>query len=160
MVSEEAVSLYKRPESVLVVIYTLQGQYLLMERTHPGGFWQSVTGSLEWDESASEAASREVLEETGLTSGGALRDLHHIEIFPIIFPWKKRYAPNQFVNRENWFALPLPSIRTIHIQRDEHRQYRWLNAENAIARASSRTNRAAISMIERRRIAGRFRLNH
>ena len=39
---------------------------LLLERTRPRGFWQSVTGSLEWGEGAMAAARREVFEETGL----------------------------------------------------------------------------------------------
>ena len=38
---------FKRPESILVVIYTRHGDVLLMERTRPAGFWQSVTGSLD-----------------------------------------------------------------------------------------------------------------
>ncbi|MCW8948496.1 MAG: NUDIX domain-containing protein, partial [Sedimenticola sp.] len=41
---------YKRPESVLVVIYTDQGEVLMLNRTRPKGFWQSVTGSLKWGE--------------------------------------------------------------------------------------------------------------
>ena len=36
---------HKIPVSVLVVIYTADGQVLLMERADAPGFWQSVTGS-------------------------------------------------------------------------------------------------------------------
>ena len=61
-----ATTQYKRPESVLVVIYTISGEVLLLERRQPAGFWQSVTGSLAWDEAPREAAIREVSEETGL----------------------------------------------------------------------------------------------
>ena len=43
---------FKRPESVLVVIYTRSRECLLLERTQPSGFWQSVTGSLRWGETA------------------------------------------------------------------------------------------------------------
>ncbi len=43
---------FRRPESVLIVIHTDGGEFLLMERRRPPGFWQSVTGSLEWGESA------------------------------------------------------------------------------------------------------------
>ena len=140
--------LYKRPESVLVVIYTLQGEFLLMERTRPRGFWQSVTGSLEWGERANETAVREVFEETGLHAQSALTDLHHTETFPIIHPWKQRYAASAFYNREHWFALPLSARRTIQLQSNEHRQYRWLNAAQAAGRASSWTNRKAILSID------------
>lgn len=48
----------KRPESVLVVVYTRAGEVLMMERRRPPGWWQSVTGSLEADEMPWEAAVR------------------------------------------------------------------------------------------------------
>ena len=147
MNSNKALISYKRPESVLVVVYTLQGEFLLMERIHPHGFWQSVTGSLEWGEQAAATAVRELYEETGLQAGNVLADLHQGETFPIIYPWKKRYAPNAFYNREHWFALPLSARRTIRLQRNEHRQYRWLAAADAVKRASSWTNRKAIRQI-------------
>ena len=57
---------YKRPESVLVVVLTWPGEFLLLRRSEPAGFWQSVTGSLEAGEGARLAAVRELREETGL----------------------------------------------------------------------------------------------
>lgn len=39
---------YKRPESVLVVIYAnSSGRVLMLQRRDDPDFWQSVTGSLE-----------------------------------------------------------------------------------------------------------------
>ena len=38
---------YKTPVSVLVVIHTVAGEFLLIERAAHPGYWQSVTGSLE-----------------------------------------------------------------------------------------------------------------
>jgi len=61
----------KRPESVLVVVYTRAGEVLMLRRTSPRGFWQSVTGSLEWGELPAHAAARELYEETGLRAGHA-----------------------------------------------------------------------------------------
>ena len=57
---------FRRPESVLVVIYTVRFECLLLERVSPRGFWQSVTGTLHWRETPADAAAREVREETGL----------------------------------------------------------------------------------------------
>ncbi len=37
----------KYPVSALVVLHDEDGNILLIERTAPQGFWQSVTGSLE-----------------------------------------------------------------------------------------------------------------
>ena len=96
---------YKRPESVLVLVCTRAGEVLLLERTRPHGFWQSVTGSLDWGESAPAAAARELAEETGLLAGSRLLDLRRGERFPIIPPWRARYAPSAPVNREHWFVF-------------------------------------------------------
>ena len=57
---------HKQPVSVLVMIYTPQLDVLLLERADRPGFWQSVTGSREGEETLRETAIREVFEETGL----------------------------------------------------------------------------------------------
>ena len=115
-----------------------------MERTRPRGFWQSVTGSLAWGESAIAAARRELYEETGLQPGHRLVDLRDGKTFPIIPPWRARYAPDVRRNREHWFLFELPARRLIRLNPLEHRQYRWLPAGQALRRASSWTNRALI----------------
>ena len=135
---------YKRPESVLVMVCTDAGEVLLMERMRPRGFWQSVTGSLSWGESARTAAVRELAEETGLKAGRHLVDLRRGVSFPIVPPWRARYAPQHRVNREHWFIVQLPARRMIHLEPREHRQYRWLPASLALRRATSWTNRQLI----------------
>ncbi|HXK57741.1 MAG TPA: dihydroneopterin triphosphate diphosphatase, partial [Gammaproteobacteria bacterium] len=35
---------YKRPESILLVVYTQTAEVLMLKRTRPAQFWQSVTG--------------------------------------------------------------------------------------------------------------------
>ena len=135
---------HKRPESVLVLVCTRAGEILLLERSRPRGFWQSVTGSLEWGETAAAAAARELFEETGLHAGSRLVDLRHGERFPIVPPWRARYGPSAHTNLEHWFVLELPARRSIRISRREHRQYRWLNAAQAERRATSWTNRKII----------------
>jgi dATP pyrophosphohydrolase len=134
----------KRPQSVLVVICTRGGDFLLLRRTRPVGFWQSVTGSLSPGETPRHAAVRELYEETGLLAGGALIDLHHSALFPIIRAWRRRYAHNVCFNREYWFALVLETRRLIRLDPREHVEYRWLRAAPAVGLASSWTNRDAI----------------
>jgi dATP pyrophosphohydrolase len=140
----------KRPISVLVVVYTVQGEFLLLNRLRPPHFWQSVTGSLRPGETARSAALREVREETGLIEGFRLVDLHSSRLFPIRPAWRERYREGVCFNREHWFALPLPTRRCVRIAADEHCDYRWLPAERAATLVGSWTNRDAI-----RRLASR-----
>jgi len=147
----EAPRAYKRPESVLVVVCTGGWEFLLLRRTRPSDFWQSVTGSLRSDENARSAALRELREETGLwVSPSRLIDLRHSERFPILPAWRSRYAPGVHYNLEHWFALLLPGRRLIRLDRREHRESRWLPAARAASMATSWTNRNAIVALMQR----------
>lgn len=134
---------YKRPESVLVLAYTRTGEVLLLRRREPADFWQSVTGSLEWGESPAEAARRELAEESGLSAGG-LSAAGVTRRFPIVPPWRERYAPETDHNTEHWFLLELPAPVPVRLSPREHTEYAWLPAAEAAARVGSWTNREAI----------------
>jgi dihydroneopterin triphosphate diphosphatase len=135
---------FRRPESVLIVIYTAAGEFLLLERCKPAGFWQSVTGSLEWGERADAAARRELVEETGITQG-FLRNLQWTQVYDILPSFGKKYAPGVTRNLEHAFALKLMQRVPVHLS--EHTQFRWLSVGEAIAKASSSTNRAVIRQL-------------
>ena len=135
---------FRRPESVLIVIYTAGGEFLLLERRKPPGFWQSVTGSLEWGETADAAARRELIEETGI-SQGFLRNLQWTQVYEILPAFGKKYAPGVTRNLEHAFALKL--LRRVPVTLSEHVQYRWLSAAEAMATASSSTDRAVIRQL-------------
>lgn len=137
-------SRWKRPESVLVLVHTADGQVLLLERCEPAGFWQSVTGSLEWGETAAAAAARELREETGLEAGEALRDCDLHSRFPILPAWRARYAPAVVENRESVYAVCYAAPLPVRLNPAEHRACCWLPAAQALERASSATNREAI----------------
>jgi dATP pyrophosphohydrolase len=137
---------YKRPESVLIVVHTPQLRCLLLERVEPAGFWQSVTGSLRWGESAAEAAARELREETGLEPTG-LVDARIERTFTIMPAWRHRFEPGVTENREHWWYLVVPEPCEIKPNRAEHTQYRWRDLDAAIALVSSWTNREALERL-------------
>ncbi len=134
---------FRRPESVLVVIHTFDLQCLLLERVTPAGFWQSVTGTLGWDETPAAAAAREVAEETGLDPSD-LRDGNIARRFPILPAWRQRYAPEVAENLEHAWYLAVETPLAVRLNPAEHRQSLWLPFAAAKAKVSSWTNRAAI----------------
>ncbi|MFP4062311.1 MAG: dihydroneopterin triphosphate diphosphatase [Halochromatium sp.] len=138
---------FKRPISVLVVVFNAAGEFMLLNRVKPIGFWQSVTGSLMPGESPRNAALRELKEETGLLGASGLIDLRQSRLFPIVNPWRKRYAQGICFNREHWFALRLPYRRHIRINPAEHSEVQWLPLEKALELAGSWTNREAMRLL-------------
>lgn len=138
--------LFRRPESVLVIVHTRALDCLVLERVAPAGFWQSVTGTLGWSETPAEAAAREVLEETGLAPTG-LRGAEVTRHFPILPEWRDRYAPGVVENTEHLWYLELSDVQEITLNPAEHRAYRWLTLGDAIAEVSSWTNREGLERL-------------
>jgi dATP pyrophosphohydrolase len=135
---------FRRPESVLIVIHTEGGEFLLLERRRPPGFWQSVTGSMEWGEPADAAARREVIEETGIRQG-VLVNLQWTQVYEILPAFGKVYAPGIKQNLEHAFSLRLQDRVPVVLSDAEHVQFRWVSAAEALETASSSTNRAVIA---------------
>ena len=139
---------YKRPESVLVVVYTRGGEVLLLQRADATQAWQSVTGSMHWDEKQPlDTARRELLEETGLAADDGLTDCKVLNRYPIHPLWKPRYHPDQHENREHLFVLELPERLPITINKKEHQDYCWLPFAKALKKVRFSTNRDAIEML-------------
>jgi dihydroneopterin triphosphate diphosphatase len=130
----------------LIVIYTDGGEFLLLERRRPAGFWQSVTGSLEWGELADHAARREVIEETGITLG-VLVNLQWTQVYEILPAFGKVYAPGVTRNLEHAFSLRLPQRLPVRLSASEHLGFRWSLGAEAIETVSSSTNRAVIEQL-------------
>ena len=143
---DPAIEQPRRPESVLIVIYTAAAEFLLIERRKPAGFWQSVTGSLEWGETPAHGAAREVLEETGIEIG-ELTDLHLAQNYAIWPSFGRVYAPGITHNLEHAFGLKLPAQVPVVLSAREHAQYRWLSVAAALTTVSSETNRNVIQRL-------------
>ena len=135
---------FKRPESVLVLVYTTVGEVLVLRRRAPPDFWQSVTGSLEWDENDPlDTARRELDEETGITPV----ELHNcgvINRFAILPQWRHRYQEGVTENTEYLILAQLPQRVPVRLNPNEHSEYCWLPRREAAERMTSWTNREAV----------------
>jgi len=141
----------KQPVSVLVVIYTSALDVLLLERADYPGYWQSVTGSRDGDETLRETAMREVAEETGLdASRYMLTDWQQQNVYDIYPRWLHRYPPGTAQNTEHVFGLQLPHQIAVQIAPREHLNYLWLPWELAADKVFSPSNRAAILQLPER----------
>jgi len=142
---------YKTPISALVLIHTPDLQVLIMERADKADFWQSVTGSLENDETPRQAAIREVLEETGLDATKYnLLDWNASNIYEIYPHWRHRYAPGVVENTEHLFGLELPAPLPIKLAPNEHVRYEWVDWREAAKRVFSWTNIDALKRLGER----------
>lgn len=135
---------FKRPESVLVVIYNEHGQVLVLQRDDDPFFWQSVTGSLEHDETPIQTALRELEEETSIALHGQhiLQDCRQVNQYVIREDWRYRYAPGVSTNMEYVFCAQVPANSAIVLS--EHLQYLWLDKRKAINLVWSQSNKEAI----------------
>lgn len=141
----------KKPVSVLVVIHTPELDVLLIERAGHPGYWQSVTGSQEGDETLIATACREVFEETGIAVAPAdLRDWQQSVSYEIFPEWRHRYAPGVTTNTEHTFSLCLPVRREVRLAPGEHTAQCWLPWQEAAGRVFSWSNRDAILALPER----------
>ena len=140
--------MFKTPVSVLVVIHTPDLQVLLLERADHPGYWQSVTGSQNPDETLLQTAVREVAEETGLDATRypltALTNWNIQNRYEIFQEWRWRYAPGVTHNTEHVFGLMLSNPLAVTLAPKEHLQYVWLSWQAAAEKVFSSSNAEAI----------------
>lgn len=137
---------FRRPESVLVIVHT-PAEALLLRRRQPFDFWQSVTGTLDPGEIHADTAARELAEETGLSEPDRLEFTGVTRTFEIDPRWRDRYAPGVTRNLEYEWRYPVPSRVSIALSHDEHSEYVWLPLDEAAKRVWSWTNREALESL-------------
>jgi len=171
--SATTVKPYKIPESVLVVIHTVDLDVLVIERADRPGFWQSVTGSKDAiDEPLLETAIREVAEETGIvieaappaaadhgSARGTTVSVEHLQdwqlsnVYEIYPAWGYRYAPGVTHNTEHVFGLQVPPDIPVVLSPREHMNFMWLPWKEAADKCFSASNAEAILQLPHRHAA-------
>ena len=115
-----------------------------MERADKPGYWQSVTGSIEYGETLLQTAVREVWEETGiLFRSSELHDWRYSTVYEIYAHWRHRYPKSSTHNTEHLFSAVIPIDTAIRLS-PEHTGCLWLPAEQAAEKVFSPSNRDAI----------------
>jgi dihydroneopterin triphosphate diphosphatase len=113
-----------------------------------GVFWQTVTGSLEADETHRQAAVREVIEETGIAAREEdLIDLGLVNTFEIPPPWRTRYAPGVTRNEEVCFALKVGKVEP-RMDPEEHDAFAWVCFKDALKMFYWESNRRALAALD------------
>ncbi|RYX89077.1 MAG: dihydroneopterin triphosphate diphosphatase [Comamonadaceae bacterium] len=145
---------HKIPQSVLVVIHTPALDVLMIRRADVSGYWQSVTGSKDFEaEPYSVTAAREVLEETGIDCypgtplAKGLRDWDLENIYEIYPRWQHRYAPGVTRNTEHVFGLCVPAGTAVALNAREHTEFCWLPWREAADKCFSPSNAEAILLL-------------
>nr|RFN97041.1 dihydroneopterin triphosphate diphosphatase [Haemophilus influenzae] len=137
---------YKNNQSVLVVIYAKNtNRVLMLQRQDDPDFWQSVTGTIESDETPKNTAIRELWEEVRLDiseNSTALFDCKESIEFEIFPHFRYKYAPNVTHCREYWFLLAME--QEFEPVLSEHLAYQWVSPEQAIQMTKSSNNAEAI----------------
>lgn len=143
---------FKQPRSVQVVVFAEAAngrEYLLLRRVAShGGFWQSVTGSLEDGETHAQAAIREVSEETGIAARvSELIALELTNVFEIAPSWRAKYAPGVTHNEEVCFALRVEKCE-VRLDPLEHDAYRWADYDTAMQMLYWESNKRAFAVMK------------
>ena len=114
-------------------IITYKNKILAIKRSEKdGGFWQTMTGTVEGNETLEETLKREIYEETGLTGKSDYPSILYS------FIWRRdneEYLEIVFQFRSNSDNIKLSR---------EHTDYAWLTQNDAIDRVKTENNKNAI----------------
>lgn len=124
----------RQPINVLVFPFRKNAdgeyEYAIFKRSDEG-FWQGISGGVDYGETIEMSARREALEEAGPSMDGSLHKLDSITSVPAhLYKASKEWGQNVYVLPQHYFAMEVtdPSIT---ISR-EHSEYKWALYEEAM----------------------------
>lgn len=141
----------KHIKTVLVYPARREGdqlEYLLLKRIKSrGSVWQGVTGRVEDGEEISEAARRELVEETSLEPL-LVKDLHFSFSYLVKDEWRYLFPDDVEKVTVFAFAALMKTNQDPLIDPHEHDQWFWCNIEKAMELVDWSDNQAALKLCE------------
>lgn len=120
---------YDEKSCGIVLFREDQGQKHFLVLHYPGGHWDLVKGHVEEDETEQETATRELLEETGIS------DLTYVDGFREEISYKyyngHNFKPAKLSNKLVVFFLGKTELEEINLSH-EHKDFIWLPYEKAV----------------------------
>jgi len=122
-------------------------EYLMLRRVeNRGGFWQGVTGAPENDETLSEAAKRELCEETNYKPSNLIKtDISYI--IPMEDRWVDIYPEGTEEIPEYLFIAKIDETGPPKIDPIEHNDWKWCSYEEAMELLSLEDNKRALDFV-------------
>lgn len=142
---------------VVKVVVRAADRLLLLLRTGENPFWQPITGAVEPGESEREAAQRELLEETGLTT--ELEDASLRQSF--LLPWQYAKHVDQLQPFENepifveeiTYVANHDSTPDIRLAPEEHEAFAWFSPDEALAKIRWTNDRESLEAVLKRNLS-------
>jgi dATP pyrophosphohydrolase len=142
----------RAPFNVLVYPYRQVGndtfEYALLKRSDTG-YWQTVAGGGEDDETPLQAARRETFEESGIPPDSFFIQLDTVISVPVIeFRDSHLWGDDVYVIPQYCFGV-LAGARQLVLSH-EHTEYRWLDYQEAYHLVKYDDNRVALWELDRK----------
>jgi 8-oxo-dGTP pyrophosphatase MutT (NUDIX family) len=105
-------------------------RFLILHRAPPDAYWSTMAGVVEHGEQFLDAAARELREETGLAA--AISDLAMPQTYVVPPALRDEYEPGVSEVTIQNYVIEVPADWEPALN-DEHDDYRWLVATDAVS---------------------------
>lgn len=123
-----------------VQVWVLSGDQVLIFKTNQkrGSFWQPITGSVEGTETPTQAALRELYEETGF-------NVNPSQMINLNYSFE--FQARGFTFEEHAFFISLDKTRAPRVDPNEHDEFQWVGVQEALSVIRFESNREVLRKI-------------